>query len=137
VCRLVSSSNSLSVAFTPLGGLLFLSPAFLRALTAFNDFIDLTDNVLPVWQEIPIFVDRRIPRRHLRPIDVRNIWERNETFAVRTVDLFYRPVPLELCLAALGTFNDLRRLVWICVHIRPGVAHKRRGSWLVGVGKDG
>ena len=134
--RLVSSNNSLSVALAPLGGLLFLSPVFLRALTAFYNFIDLTDNVLPVWQEIPIFVDRRISRRHLRPIDVGNIWERNETPAVRTVDLFYRPVPLELCLAALGTFNDLRWFIWIRVHIRPGVAHKRRGTWLVGVGKN-
>ena len=135
--RLVNSSNGLSVAFTPLGGLLFLSPGFLSALAAFNNFIDLTDNVFSVWQEIPIFVDRRIPRRHLRPIDVGNIWERNETFAVGTVDLLHRPVPLKLCLAALGTFNDLGRLFGIRVHVWPRVAHKRRRSWFVGMEESG
>lgn len=134
--RLVRSSSGLSVALTPLGGLLFLSPVFLRALAAFNDFIDLADDVLPVCQEVPIFIDRRIPRRHLRPVDVGDIWEWNETSAVGTVDLFYRPVPLKLRLAALGTFNDLGRFVGFRMHVRPGVAYKRRRSWLVSVGKS-
>jgi hypothetical protein len=135
---LVGSSNvGLSVAFTPFGSLLFLSPGFLGALAAFDDLVNLTDDVLSVWQEISIFVDRRIPRRHLRPIDVGDIWERDETFAVRSIDLFYRPVPLELCLATFGTFNDLGGLVGIRMHVRPGITHKRRRTWLVSVGKSG
>ena len=134
--RLVSNSDGLPVALTPLGGLLFLSPVFLGALAALNNFVDLADYILLVWQEIPIFVDRRIPRRHLRPINVGNVWKRDETFAVGTVNLFYRPIPLELCLAALGTFNDLGRLVGIRMHVRPGVPHKSRRPWLVSVGKS-
>ena len=137
VHRLVGNGVGLSVAFTPFGGLLFLSPVFLNALTVLDKFIDLTDDVLSVRQKISIFVDRRIPRLHFRPVDVGNIWERNETFAVRPVDLFYRPVPLKLCLAAFGTFNNLGRLVGICMHVWTGIAYERCRPWLVGIGKSG
>lgn len=133
---LAGSSFGLPVAFAPFGSLLFLSPASLRALTAFDDFVNLTDNVLPVRQEVSVFVDRRVSRRHFRPIDVGDIWERNETFAVGSIDLFHRPVPLELRFAAFGTFNDIWGFVRIGVHIRPGIAHKRRRPWLVSIGKS-
>lgn len=127
----------LPVAFTPFGGLLFLSPVFLGALAALDDLVYLTDDVVSVWQEFSIFVDRRIPRRHLRPIDVGNIWERDKTLVVRPVDLFYRPVPLKLCFAAFGSFSDLGGFVGVRVHVRPGIAHKRRSSRFVSIGKSG
>ena len=110
---------------------------FLGALAAFNDFVYLTDDVLSVWQEISIFVDRRIPRRHLRAINVGNVWERDETLVVRPIDLFYRPVPLEFCFTAFGTFSDLGGLVGIRVHVRSGIAHERRCSRFISIGKSG
>ena len=134
---MIGGRTSLSVAFTPVSGLLLLLPAFLGSLTVFDDFVDLADDVLVVRQEVSIFVDRRVSRRHVRPIDVGNIRERDETFAVWSVDLFYWPVPLEPGLAAFGTFGDLWGLVGICVHVWPGIAHKCRCPWLVSVGKGG
>ena len=135
--RLAGTSFGLSVALTPFGGLLLLPPAFLGALTAFDDVVNLTDDVLSVRQEVSVFVDRRISRRHFRPIDVGDIWERNETFAVRSIDQLRWPVPLEFSLAAFCTLNDIGGFVWIRMHIRPRIAHKRRRSWLVSIGKSG
>lgn len=129
--------SSLSSPFTPVGGLLFLPPVFLGPLTAFDYFVDLADDILPVCQEASVFVNRRVPRRHFRPIDVRDVWEGNKTLAVRSINQLYRPVPLKLCLAALGAFDDLGGLVGIGMHVRAGIAHKRRCSRLVGVGKSG
>jgi len=133
----VSSGIDLPVSLTPLSGLLFLPPVFLSARATFDYFVDFTDDVVSVRQKISVFVDRRVSRRHFRPIDVGDIWERNETFAVLPVDLFYRPVPLKLCLAAFSTFSDLGGLVGFRMHVRSGVAHKRRRPWLVSVGKSG
>ena len=130
-------SSSLSVAFTPFGSLLFLPPVFLRALTTFDYFVDLTDDVLSIRQEISIFVDRRVPRRHFRSIDVGNIRERDETFAVGSIDLLYRPVPLKLRLAALSALSDLGWVIGIRMHVRSGIAHERCCSWLVGIGEEG
>jgi len=131
------SSVGLPVAFAPFGSLVFLPSIFLGALAAFDDLVDFTYDVLSIRQEISIFVDRRVPRWHFRPIDIGNIWERNETLAVGSVDLLCRPVPLELCLTAFGTFSDLRGLVGLRMHVRPGIAHKRRRSGLVSVGESG
>ena len=136
VHRLAGSSFGLPVAFPPFGSLLFLSSASLGALTAFDNFVNLADDVLPVRQEVSVFVDRRVARGHFRPIYVGDIWERNETFAIGSIDLLRRPVPLELRLAPFGPFNDVRRLVWVRMHIRPGIAHKRRCPWLVSIGKS-
>ena len=134
---MAGSGVGLSVAFTPFGGLLFLPPIFLDALTVLDKFIDLTDDVLSVRQKISIFVDRRVPRLHFRPVDVGNIWERKQTFAVGPVNLFYRPVPLKLCLAAFGTFNDLGRLVGIRMHVWARIAYECCRPWLVGICKSG
>ena len=133
---LVSSSIGLSVAFAPFSSLLFLPPVLLGALTAFDYLVDLAYDVFSVRQEITIFVDRRVPSRHFRAIDVGNVWERNEAFAVKSVDLLCRPVPLELGFAAFGTLNDLRGFVGIRMHVRPGIAHKRCRSWLVSICKN-
>ena len=134
---LVSSRIGLPVAFAPFSSLLFLSPVFLGCLAVVDYFIDLTDDVFSVRQEISIFVDRRVPRKHFRPIDVGNVWERDNTFAVRPIDLVHWPVPLELCLAALSAFSNIRGLVGVRMHVGSGITHKRRCSWLVCISKGG
>ena len=134
---LTSDNISLSVAFTPFGSLFLLSPVFLGALTAFDYFVHLTDDVLSVRQEDSIFVDWRVPRRHHWSIDVGNIWERDETFAVGSVNLFHWPVPLKRRLASFGTSDNLGWLVGVRVHVRPGIAHKRCRSRFISIYKSG
>ena len=129
--------SSLPGPFTPVGGLLLLSPVFLGPLTAFDYFVDLTDDVLPIWQKFSVFINRRVSRRHFGPVDVRDVWEGNKALAIRSIDQFYRPVPLKLRLAALGAFDDLWGQVGICMHVRAGIAHKCRRSRLIGVRESG
>ena len=127
----------MSVAFASFGSLLFLPPVFLGALAAFDDFVYLANHILSIGQEISIFVDWCVPGAHYWPVDVGNIRERDETFAVGSVDLFYFPVPLKRCLASFGALNNLRWLVGIRVHVRPRIAHKRRCPRFVRIGKSG
>jgi hypothetical protein len=124
-------------AFASFSSLLFLSPAFLGALAIFDDFVHLTDDVLSVRQEVSIFVDWCVPRRHQWPVDVGDVWERDKALAIGSIDLFYRPVPLKPCLASFGTFNNFGWFVGIRVHVRPRIAHKRCRPWFVSIGKSG
>lgn len=134
---LISLNVGLSVAFASFGSLLLLSPVFLGTLAAFNDLIHLTDDILPVGQEISVFVDWGVPRRHRRPVDVGDIWERDEAFAIGSIYFFHGPVPFKICIASFGTFNDLGWLVGVRVHVRPGIAHKCGRSWFIGICKSG
>ena len=133
---LVGGNVGLSIAFTSFGSLVFLPSDFLRVLVVFDDFVDLADDILTVGQEISIFVNQRVPRRDLRAIDVGDVWERDKTFTVRSVNFFYRPVPLELCLASFSAFDDIRRLVGIRVHVWSGIAYERCRSWLISIGES-
>lgn len=127
----------MSVALASFSSLLFLSPVFLGALTTFDDGVHLTDDILFVRQEISVFVDRRVPRTYLRPVDVGDIRERDESFTVRPINLFYWPVPLKPCFASFCALDDLRRLTGIRVHVRPGITHERLRSRFISVSKSG
>lgn len=135
---LACSGIDLSVTFTSIGGQLFPPPVSLSVATVVDDVVDLANRFFSIWQEISgCVINWCIPWRHFRPINLRNVWERNKTFSVGSIDLFCRPVPLKLGFAAFGTFDDIGRLVGICMHVRAGITHERRRSRFVCIGKRG